>query len=62
MRYDLSDSLYLRTAAYEGFRAPSLNELYRPFRVGQIVTNANPALTPRNCTARKSAPAAISAA
>ncbi|HEX4293961.1 MAG TPA: TonB-dependent receptor [Rhizomicrobium sp.] len=46
VRYDLSDSLYLRTAAYEGFRAPSLNELYRPFRVGQIVTNANPALTP----------------
>jgi outer membrane receptor protein involved in Fe transport len=45
-RYDLSDSLYLRTAAYEGFRAPSLNELYRPFRVGQITTNANPTLTP----------------
>ncbi len=45
-RYDLSDSLYVRTAAYEGFRAPSLNELYRPFRVGQITTLANPALKP----------------
>jgi outer membrane receptor protein involved in Fe transport len=45
-RYDLSDTLYLRGAAYEGFRAPSLNELYRPFRVGQITTLANPALTP----------------
>ncbi len=47
-RYTLSDTLYLRSAAYEGFRAPSLNELYRPFRVGQITTNANPALTPEN--------------
>jgi len=45
-RYDLSDTFYFRSAAYEGFRAPSLNELYRPFRVGQITTNANPALTP----------------
>lgn len=45
-RYDLSDTFYFRGAAYEGFRAPSLNELYRPFRVGQITTNANPALTP----------------
>ena len=31
---------------HEGFRAPSLNELYRPFRVGQITTLANAALTP----------------
>jgi outer membrane receptor protein involved in Fe transport len=45
-RYDFSDNFYVRGAAYEGFRAPSLNELYRPFRVGQITTNANPALTP----------------
>jgi outer membrane receptor protein involved in Fe transport len=45
-RYDFSDSFYLRAAAYEGFRAPSLNELYRPFRVGLITTLANPALTP----------------
>jgi outer membrane receptor protein involved in Fe transport len=40
------DSFYLRTAAYEGFRAPSLNELYRPFRLGNNVTAANPALLP----------------
>jgi outer membrane receptor protein involved in Fe transport len=45
-RYDFSDELYVRAAAYEGFRAPSLNELYRPFRVGQITTLANAALTP----------------
>jgi outer membrane receptor protein involved in Fe transport len=48
IRRELGDGLYLRGAAYEGFRAPSLNELYRPFRVGQITTLANPALTPEN--------------
>nr|WP_243846390.1 TonB-dependent receptor [Rhizomicrobium palustre] len=37
---------YLRAAAYEGFRAPSLNELYRPFRLGNNLTQANPALSP----------------
>jgi outer membrane receptor protein involved in Fe transport len=32
-------------SVYRAFRAPSLNELYRNFRVGNVVTNANPALT-----------------
>lgn len=36
----------LRAAAYTGFRLPTLNELYRPFRVGDDITEANPALTP----------------
>jgi outer membrane receptor protein involved in Fe transport len=45
VRYDFGD-LYLRSAAYEGFRAPSLNELYRPFRLGNNFTLANPALAP----------------
>jgi outer membrane receptor protein involved in Fe transport len=40
------DGFYLRSAAYEGFRAPSLNELYRPFRLGNNVTEANPSLSP----------------
>ncbi|HTW35446.1 MAG TPA: TonB-dependent receptor [Rhizomicrobium sp.] len=44
--FDDSDSEYLRVAAYAGFRTPTLNELYRPFRVGNVVTNANAALTP----------------
>ncbi|ESQ80808.1 hypothetical protein AEYBE204_00365 [Asticcacaulis sp. YBE204] len=35
-----------RIAAYNGFRPPSLNELYRPFRVGNDVTEANSALKP----------------
>ncbi|HXJ01870.1 MAG TPA: TonB-dependent receptor [Micropepsaceae bacterium] len=46
VRKDLGDGLYLRSAAYEGFRAPSLNELYRAFRVGNNYTRANPALKP----------------
>ncbi|MEO8725818.1 MAG: TonB-dependent receptor [Acidobacteriaceae bacterium] len=29
---------------YRSFRTPTLNELYRPFRVGNILTNANSAL------------------
>ena len=37
--------LSFRLSAYESFRAPSLNELYRPFRVGNIETLANPDLT-----------------
>ncbi len=32
-------------SAYSAFRAPTLNELYRNFRVGNVVTSANPALT-----------------
>jgi outer membrane receptor protein involved in Fe transport len=37
---------YLRAAAYTGFRPPTLNELHRPFRIGNDVTEANPALDP----------------
>jgi outer membrane receptor protein involved in Fe transport len=33
--------LRVRGAAYTGFRAPTLNELYRPFRVGNDLTEAN---------------------
>lgn len=46
VRYDLAQGFYLRAAGYEGFRAPSLNELYRPFRVGNNVTEANENLKP----------------
>ena len=40
----------IRTAAYRGWRLPTLNELYRPFRVGNDVTIANPLLTPEELT------------
>lgn len=42
--YAVSDTLNLRAAAYSGFRVPTLNELYRPFRVGADATAANGAL------------------
>ena len=38
--------LSFRAAAYRSFRAPTLNELYRPFQVGQVRTEANPDLGP----------------
>jgi hypothetical protein len=38
--------LFVRGAAYAGFRPPTLNELHRPFRVGNDVTEANAALEP----------------
>ena len=44
--YALSTTTTARIAAYTGFRPPSLNELYRPFRVGNDVTEANAALRP----------------
>ena len=35
-----------RSAAYLGWRLPTLNELFRPFRVGADATAANPVLDP----------------
>ncbi|MCU1349099.1 MAG: TonB-dependent receptor [Acidobacteria bacterium] len=46
-----SDRLALTASAYRAFRAPTLNELYRGFRVGNIVTNANEALGPERLRA-----------
>ena len=48
--YRLTGSLSLRSAFYQGFRAPTLNELYRPFRVGNVQTNENPTLGPERLT------------
>lgn len=39
-----SDGLTLTAAAYRAFRAPTLNELYRNFRVGNVQTLANESL------------------
>ena len=46
IRRNFNDGEYLRVAGYVGFRVPTLNELYRPFRVGNDVTQANAALRP----------------
>lgn len=45
-RLQMSPHLVLRTAAYSGFRLPTINELYRPFVVFPVVTQANAALEP----------------
>jgi len=42
--FRVSDTMRLRAAAYTGLRLPTLNELYRPFVVFPIVTQANAAL------------------
>jgi outer membrane receptor protein involved in Fe transport len=39
-----SDTATVRSSVYRGFRAPTLNELYRPFRIGNVFTEANPNL------------------
>ncbi|HEV2569259.1 TonB-dependent receptor [Sphingomonas sp.] len=41
-----NDALTLRAAAYAGWRLPTLNELYRPFRVGADATAPNAGLLP----------------
>lgn len=46
VRYSLTPEVWVRGAAYAGFRPPTLNELHRPFRVGNDVTEANPDLKP----------------
>jgi len=43
---DLGHGLSLRSAAYLGWRMPTLNELFRPFRAGADATAANPLLKP----------------
>lgn len=42
----VAPALALRAAAYRGWRLPTLNELYRPFRAGADATAANAALAP----------------
>jgi len=45
-----TSELRLRAATQEAFRRPTLNELYRPFRAGSTVTEANPALRTERVT------------
>src|SRR5204862_2827059 len=44
LRYPIASWLSFTSAAYRSFRAPTLNELYRPFRLGNVLTLANDAL------------------
>jgi outer membrane receptor protein involved in Fe transport len=44
--WNVAPAVSLRAAAYTGMRLPTLNELYRPFVVFPITTQANAALKP----------------
>lgn len=46
LRARIGSGVALRSAAYFGWRLPTLNELVRPFRVGRDAVAANPALEP----------------
>lgn len=46
----------LRASAYRAFRAPTLNELYRTFQVGTVVTAPNPALGAEVLTGAEAGP------
>jgi len=46
LRVRAHELLVLRASAYGAFRAPTLNELYRPFQVGPVITDPNPSLGP----------------
>lgn len=45
-----SHGLAVSASVYRAFRAPTLNELYRNFRVGNVLTLANPILTGEHLT------------
>ncbi|HEY0513486.1 MAG TPA: TonB-dependent receptor [Thermoanaerobaculia bacterium] len=45
-----SGAVTFRGSVYRGFRAPTLNELYRPFQVGNVQTLANPDLRQETLT------------
>ncbi|GAB5561012.1 MAG: TonB-dependent receptor [Synoicihabitans sp.] len=42
--WQASEQWRWQASAYQAFRLPTLNELYRPFRVGSVITEANPDL------------------
>jgi outer membrane cobalamin receptor len=48
--YHLREGLTLSASAYRAFRAPTLNELYRSFRVGDTLTLANEKLEAERLT------------
>ena len=48
-----NDLASLQFSVARSYRTPTLNELYRGFRVGNIVTNANPLLEPERLDERR---------
>ena len=50
VHHQLNNKLSLAASAYRSFRAPTLNELYRSFRLGNVLTLANPELDAERMT------------
>ncbi|MSO19236.1 MAG: TonB-dependent receptor [Acidobacteria bacterium] len=48
--FEALPQMVLHGSLYRSFRAPTLNELYRDFRVGTVLTTANSALQPERNT------------
>jgi len=48
--YQINDWVALRASVYRSFRSPTLNELYRSFRLGNILTLANQQLRAERLT------------
>jgi outer membrane receptor protein involved in Fe transport len=48
--YRVNDLVTVRGTVYHGFRAPTLNEMYRNFSAGNTLTRANEALDPERMT------------
>ncbi len=46
LAYEIASNISFNSAAYLGWRLPTLNELFRPFRVGPNATAANELLEP----------------
>ncbi|ABS28433.1 TonB-dependent receptor [Anaeromyxobacter sp. Fw109-5] len=55
-RWSPSSAITVRASAYRAFRAPTLNELYRPFQVGTVLTASNPALGPETLAGGEAGP------
>ena len=55
----LNDELAIRASVYRAFRAPTLNELYRPFQVGTVLTAANEALGPETLWGGEAGPQVV---
>lgn len=48
--FRLNDRIALKASGYRSFRSPTLNELYRTFRLGNALTTANPQLQAERLT------------
>jgi len=48
--WTINETTSVQGSVYRAYRTPTLNELHRGFRVGNIVTNANPLLNPERLT------------